>query len=194
MQSEKLKEVLLGLFVLGISIVGFLFVNPTGAPVTEGPGGLSWRTVPFIYSGLLMALAVAFLAITIIRGPIPVDEQTTEEAEAEAEEDAREAAAPHPAMFGVEISTLRRIAVIVALIVYSQAMDAFGFAVATPPFLFLVLYIFGRTKLAENILTSLIGSAVLWTLFAHLLKMPLTGHVWDPVTPALSAALRAVGI
>ena len=73
MQSEKLKEVCLGVFVLGISIVGFLFVNPTNAPVTEGPGGLSWRTVPYIYSGLLMGLALLFLAITIIRGPIPVD-------------------------------------------------------------------------------------------------------------------------
>jgi len=194
MQSEKLKEVLLGVFVLGISIVGFLFVNPTGAPVTEGPGGLSWQTVPFIYSGLLMALAVVFLAITVIRGPIPVDEQTTEEAVAEAEEDAREAAAPHPMLFGVALSTARRIAVIVLLVVYSTTMDSYGFALTTPPFLFLVLYIFGRTKFIENLLVSLIGSAVLWTLFAYLLKMPLTGHVWDPITPALSAALRALGI
>ncbi|WNK01102.1 tripartite tricarboxylate transporter TctB family protein [Thalassospiraceae bacterium LMO-JJ14] len=194
MQSEKFKEILLGTFVLGIGIVGFVFVNPTDAPVTEGPGGVSWRTVPFIYSGLLMALAVVFLAITVIRGPIPVDEVTAEEAVAEAEEEALEAAAPHPTLFGIQISTLRRIAVIAALIVYSQAMNAYGFAIATPVFLFFVLYVFGRTKLVENLLVSIVGSFALWTLFAHLLKMPLTGHTWDPLTPALSAALRSLGV
>lgn len=193
MQSEKLKEVCLGVFVLGISIVGFLFVNPTNAPVTEGPGGLSWRTVPYIYSGLLMGLALLFLAITIIRGPIPVDDMTSEEEAAEAEEDATEAARPHPEFFGFEVSTWRRIAVILALIVYSQAMSAFGFLLTTPLFLFLVLYIFGRTKLTENLLVSLIGGLALWTLFVHLLKMPLTGQIWDPLTPALSGTLRLLG-
>ena len=136
MQSEKVQEILLGTFVLGIGIIGFVFINPTDAPVTEGPGGLSWRTVPFIYAGLLIALAVVFLAITIIRGPIPVDEVTPEEAEYDAEEEAMEAAAPHPTMFGVQIATLRRVAVIVALILYAQAMNAFGFAMTTPLFLF----------------------------------------------------------
>lgn len=194
MQSEKVQEILLGTFVLGIGIVGFVFINPTDAPVTEGPGGLSWRTVPFIYAGLLIALAVVFLAITIIRGPIPVDEVTPEEAEYDAEEEAMEAAAPHPTMFGVQIATLRRVAVIVALILYAQAMNAFGFAMTTPLFLFFVLYVFGRTKLGENLLVSIVGGFVLWTLFAHLLKMPLTGHTWDPLTPALGAALRALGV
>lgn len=194
MQSEQLKEVAIGVFILAISVVGFVFVNPTDAAVTEGPGGMSWRTIPYIYSGLLMALAVLFLAITIFKGPIPVDSVTPAEAAVDADEQAREAAAPHPTWLGLPLSLVRRIAVIAALIVYSQVIQAFGFALSTPVFLFLVLYIFGRTKLVENLLVSVIGGLVLWTLFAHLLKMPLAGSVWDPVSPALGAAFKALGV
>lgn len=194
MHSEKLQEIAIGVFILGFSVVGFLFINPTNAPVTEGPGGLTWRTIPFIYSGLLMALAILFLGITLIKGPIPVDEITPAEAAVEAEEEAQEAAAPHPMLFGFPLSTVRRVAVIVALVVYTQAMNAFGFALSTPIFLFLVLYIFGRMKFKENLLVALIGGAVMWVLFAYLLKMPLEGNVWDPITPALSDLLRATGL
>jgi len=194
MQNEKLKEICVGIFVLAFSLVGFLFVNPTDAPVTEGPGGLTWRTIPFIYSGLLMALAILFLAITLLRGPIPVDEITAEEAEAEAEEVAREAAAPHPMLFGMDVAVARRILVILLLILYAKAMEFFGFALTTPLFLFVVLFVFGRPKILENLLVALIGGVALWTLFAYLLKMPLEGHVWDPVTPAISQALHALGV
>lgn len=194
MQSAKLKEIAIGVFILGISVVGFLFINPTNAPVAEGAGGLTWQTIPLIYSGLLMALAILFLAITIIRGPIPVEEITPEETKFEEEEEAEEAAAPHPMLFGFQLSTVRRVAVIVALIVYSQAMDAFGFAMTTPIFLFLLLYIFGRMKFRENFLVALIGGTIMWVLFAYLLKMPLEGKIWDPLTQVLTDALRALGI
>lgn len=194
MQSEKLKEVAIGIFILGFSVVGFLFINPTDAPVVEGPGGLSWQTIPLIYSGLLMALAILFLAITIFRGPIPVDEITPEEAAVEAEEDAQEAAAPHPMMFGYPLAVVRRAAVIVALIIYTWAMRDIGFALATPVFLFVVLYIFGRKNFRENVLVSVIGAFAMWMMFAHFLKMPLEGAVWDPVSPFLNSLFRGIGI
>lgn len=194
MQGEKCKEIAIGVFILAFSVVGFLYINPTDASVTEGPGGLTWQTIPLIYSGLLMALAILFLATTIFRGPIPVEELTSEEATFEAEEDAQENAASNPLLFGLEISTARRVAVIAALILYVKGMEAFGFALTTPIFLFLTLYIFGRKKFTENLLVAVIGGAALWLMFAHILRIRLDGNVWDPVSPALSGFLRAMGI
>ena len=194
MQGEKRKEIAIGVFIFAFSVVGFLYINPTDAPVTEGPGGLTWQTIPLIYSGLLMALAVLFLATTILRGPIPVEEFSPEEAITEAEEEAREKAVSKPLPFGIDISTVRRIAVIAALILYVKGMEAFGFALTTPIFLFLVLYIFGRKKFTENFLVAVIGGAALWLMFAYILKIRLDGSVWDPVSPALSGFLRGLGI
>lgn len=192
MQSEKSKDVWLGVFILAIALIGFLFVNPTNAPVTDGPGGVSWRTIPYMYSGLLLVLAILFIAITLINGPIPVDEVTSEETGVLAEEDALEHA-PEPMVFGIRLSTARRVGVIGSLIIYSQAFKAFGFAMTTPVFLFVVLFLFGRKDLRENLLVATIGGFAFWFLFDYLLKMPLRGDLWDPVSPALSAAIKALG-
>jgi hypothetical protein len=195
MQNETVKDVLLGLAVMGFALGGFLFVNPTDAPVVEGPGGITWRTLPFIYSGLLLALAALFVILTLLRGPLPLSPDAGKAAPADG--DAANGAtggrdtAVAPARWLVGF---RRLAVIVILIAYSQALGAFGFAIATPLFLFSLLYVFGRTQPRENALISFIGGFVLWILFAHLLKMPLAGEVWDPVTPALTAAARALGL
>lgn len=193
MFSDKTKDLAVGVAVLLFAIGGFVFVNPTHAPLTEGPGGLSWRTIPFIYSGLLLALAVIYLVITAVRGAVPMEEATAEEAHAHAEADA-EAHAPEPMRFGFRLSTIRRTAVIIALVVYSQAIGAFGFALSTPVFLYVLLHIFGRPRVRENAIVSVVGGLALWVLFDHLLKMPLRGDVWDPLSPALTAAFKAMGI
>lgn len=64
--NEKLKDLSLAATLLAIGIGGFLFINPQGAEVTEGPGGMTWRSMPFIYSGLILLLA----AIWLIRGVV----------------------------------------------------------------------------------------------------------------------------
>lgn len=187
MTSEKHKDMALGFCVLLFALGGFLFVNPTDAPLTEGPGGLSWRTIPYIYSGLLLLLAVLFILITYFRGPIPVDDGGADAAIEEADNEAR------PEALGIRVSTVRRAGVVIALIAYSQALSAFGFAVSTPVFLFVVLWLFGRTRIRQNLLVSIIGGLALWLLFDHLLKMPLRGDLWDPVSPALTHLMRALG-
>ncbi len=196
MHSEKLKDTALGLMVLAFAIGGFLFVNPTDAPVAEGPGGMSWRTVPLIYSGLLLVLAVLFISITLLRGPIPTEvgarEPVGEAAGPDGEGDG-EPAGPEPERFGLRLSTLRRVAVVVVLVIYSQALGAFGFAISTPVFLFVLLHVFGKSNVRENALVALIGGLLLWVLFAHLLHMPLRGDLWDPLSPALTGLMRSLG-
>lgn len=196
MQTEKAKDLTLGLVVLAIAIGGFVFINPTGAAVTKGVGGLTWRTLPFIYSGLLLVFTLLFLGFTLFKGAQPVSEEGEAENELAAQAAEIDGPAPEegPKLFGFDLADVRRVAVIALLIAYSQAIGAFGFALSTPVFLFAVLYVFGKMKPVENLLVSLIGGAVLWMLFSYLLHMPLTGSVWDPVTPGLNHALRAMGV
>lgn len=199
MKSEKSKDIALGVFILAIAAVGFLFINPTGAPVSDGAGGMSWRTMPFIYSGLLGLLAIFFIFGTFF-GEGAADSGEGEAPESETA--ARERGAGEPdiqgseverSRWGLSLTALRRIAVVLCLIAYSQALEAFGFALSTPIFLFVLLYVFGRTKLIENIAVSLVGGLALWLLFGYALKLPLRGDLWDPLTPALNAAMKAFG-
>ena len=194
MWNGKTQDLGLGALILVIAIGGFVFINPTGAPVTEGPGGMSWRSLPMIYSGLLLLLALIFIATTLFSpAKQPEDEEEVIEAAAESLVDNTTQETPEEQQKARRLSTIRRCAVVISLIVYSQLFDAFGFAMTTPVFLFAILYIFGRKKLIENLAVSLIGGVVLWVLFDYLLKMPLRGHVWDPLSPALTNLLRAFG-
>lgn len=195
MQNEKAKDALLGLAIVAFAVCGFLFVNPTNAPAIEGPGGITWRTLPYIYSGLLLALASLFVILTLLRGPLPLSPDPGDvEPAADDDSAARPDDQPSSATSARWLPAFRRLAVVIILVVYSQALGAFGFAMSTPLFLFALLYVFGRTQARENALISLIGGFALWVLFAYLLKMPLAGDVWDPVTPTLTAAARMVGL
>lgn len=187
MQQEKWKDVTLGGFVVGIALAGFIFVNPTDAPVVSQAGGMSWRTLPYIYSGLLLFLACLFIATTILNGPIPVEDHTTEQEQTDKSSEAEDDRIPARSM-------IRRLLVVVLLIVYSQLLKSFGFALSTPMFLFAIQLTFGNRNVGKNLAVSVIGGGVLWVLFAHLLHMPLRGDVWDPVSPFLTHALHAIGI
>lgn len=193
--SEKSKDLVLGLCILAFALGGFVFVNPTGAPVTEGPGGLSWRTLPLIYSGLLLALAVVFLAATLLGASEAVGGRSDGPADRPATADggSGQAAIETGPPGSRAVPAMRRVGVVVCLLAYSQALGAFGFALSTPVFLLALLYLFGRRDARENLLVSIVGGGVLWVLFAYLLRMPLRGDVWDPVTPALLSGLRALG-
>lgn len=192
MQAENSKDLILGVFVLAISIGGFLLINPSNAPVAEGPGGVTWRTLPFIYSGLLFLFACLFLGHTILRrrllsSPDPAGE-TENLLDAGAESIPQGSHWPD-----ARRAILRRIAIVVLLIAYSQALSAFGFAISTPAFLFAVLFAFGKTDLVQNALVSVVGGLALWFLFSFLLKIPLDGGTWDPLTPALHHLIRSAG-
>ncbi|MEO4043652.1 tripartite tricarboxylate transporter TctB family protein [Hoeflea sp. CAU 1731] len=181
--NEKTKELALDGCILVFAVGGLLFVNPTGSPIFEGPGGLSWRSLPLLYSGLLLGLAVFSIGITLVAGR-EAPKTTTPATDGQMDEPQSESEMLH---------NLRRLGVAVALILYSQALVYMGFALSTPVFLFALLFLFGRRNLLENLAVSLIGGALLWLLFAYLLRMPLRGSLWDPLTPILMHTLRAIG-
>lgn len=180
---DKAKDLALAGAIALFAVGGFVFVNPDGVEVFEGPGGLSWRSLPFLYAGLLLALTLLF-AGDALRDLLRADRAAP-----------AERPAPEPAGGPSEaVINLRRLATLVVLLAYVAGFSAFGFTLTTPVFLFCMFYVFGRTSLAANAGLALAGSAALWLLFVHILNAPLRGAVWDPVTPALSQALRAIGL
>ena len=177
MQSSR-PEILLDLLLAGafagFGLCGFLLVNPSGAALFEGPGGISWRTLPFVYSGLLLALTAIFAVqrlVALSRAPLRAERY----------------------WHGLDRRVLaRRLATLLVLILYVLGFGAFGFTLATPLFLFVMFRIYGLRDPLRNALRALLGGALLWLLFVQALKLPLYGTLWDPITPALFRALHAL--
>lgn len=181
-RTERYKDLLLAAVLLFIGIGGFVFINPTGADVTDGPGGLSWRTMPFIYSGILLGLVALFVASTLfdlwlIKNGRPP----------------RAIFGERPVVEGDPVSDTRRVLVVACLFAYAASIKAFGFAIATLALLFIMLRVLGRRQWLQNLVIALIGTVLLWLLFVGALKLPLAGEVWDPVTPVLNAIYAATG-
>ena len=180
---ERLKDLVLAVVLVAIGIGGFLFINPQGADVTTGPGGLSWRSLPFIYSGLLIALSLIYGASTAIglRRAIADANGTQHGSQIETRPGERKANG-------------RRVATLIALVGYALALPLFGFAIATPLLLLAMFVVLGREGLASNIGLALFGGFLLWLLFVRVLKLPLRGDLWDPITPILSKIVGAIGL
>jgi len=53
--------------------------------------------------------------------------------------------------------------------------------------------VLGRRNLVENLAVSLIGALALWLLFVGILKLPLSGQTWDPLTPLLNQLYALTG-
>lgn len=180
--TERLKDLLTAAILIVVGIGGFVFINPTGASITDGPGGLSWRSLPFIYSGLLLALTGLYLVSTL-RG-LAAAMGTRDAGPAPDLDEAAHA----------RITNLRRIGVIICTVAYMVALPLFGFVMTTPVLLFVMFYLFGRTALTGNLLTAIIGGLALSLLFIGFLKLPLHGSLWDPATHWLNGLMRSIGV
>jgi hypothetical protein len=181
-RQERLKDLLLAAVLLMIGIGGFVFINPTGADITDGPGGLSWRTLPFLYSGVLIVLVVLFAASAVYdlwligQGRAP-----------------RSVFGDRPPVEVNPVADTRRVITLACLFTYAAGIRMFGFAIAAPILLFVMLRVLGRRNLVENLAVSLIGALALWLLFVGILKLPLSGQTWDPLTPLLNQLYALTG-
>jgi hypothetical protein len=182
--SERIKDIVTAAALLAVGVGGFLFINSKGAPVTEGPGGLSWRSLPFIYSGLLIGFTLIYAALSMI-GLVKA---------LGAEGGASRPSSPPAELAHERLTNVRRLATVACLVAYAATLPMFGFAVTTPLLLFVLFYVFGRTSLAQNLMLALVGGLALWVLFVGILKLPLRGGLWDPLTPFLSNFLRSMGL
>lgn len=180
--AEAAKDLALVVVLACVGVGGFLFINPAGVEVFDGPGGMSWRSLPFIYSGLLLFLVALLAASTfhdmqrLRRGREPL-----------ALLGAREPSGSDPQ------TTTRRVLTVACIFLYAASVEAFGFAISTPLLLFAMLTVLGRRNYKQSLLLALIGGLLLWILFVGVLKLPMTGLTWDPVTPVLDDLYRMTG-
>jgi hypothetical protein len=181
-RRELVKDLVLAAVLFGVAVGGFLFINPTGAQVHEGPGGLSWRSLPFLYSGLLLVLVILFALSTLLDLWLIGRDEAPRSLLG-----ARRPVAPDPTSDG------RRVLTLAAVIGYAAALKAFGFAIATFVLLFAMLRVLGRKSYLHNGLVALVGTLLLWVLFIGILKLPIEGSIWDPVTPLFNTLYGMTG-
>ncbi len=180
--AETVKDLVLAVVLACVGVGGFLFVNPTDSPVFDGPGGMSWRSLPFIYSGLLLFL-VAVLAASTLHDALRLRR-------------GREPLAllgERPPATSDRGTWLKRVLTVACIFLYAAGIEAFGFAISTPLLLFAMLTVLGERNHGRNVLLALIGGLLLWILFVGVLKLPMTGLTWDPVTPVLDDLYRMTG-
>lgn len=181
--KQKLHDLALALVFVVIAIGGFVYINPSGAKSVPGPGGMTWRSLPFIYSGLIMVLAILLASATICdiirlsqrREPRDVFGRRPDQAP--------------PTM----ITTVRRILVVTGFIAYAAGIRAFGFPVTTVILLFAMQFVFGRTDTVANALVATLGAIFLCILFEGFLLLPLTGELWDPISPLFPRLMSFTG-
>ena len=178
--SDGIKDLITAVGILLFALAGFFFINPEGNPVWPGPGGMSWRTLPFFYAGLLTLLSLAYIGQSILK--IRKERRSTS------------AAATQDPSPEAQVVLFRRITTVVLLLGYVSLIKLFGFALMTPVFLFCLFRLYERGPWRGDLLISLLGSILLWTLFVRILHLNLKGNLFDPVTPFLLNALKTVGL
>lgn len=175
---EAVRDLALVAALAAIGVGGFLFVNPSATEVVTGPGGLTRHSLPFIYSGLLLFL-VALLGVSAFRRLRRVPASAASEASGDRRETVR--------------TVVRRVLCVACILLYALGIETVGFAISTPLLLFAMLRILGRRHLGHNLVLALVGGLLLWILFVGVLKLPMTGLLWDPVTPVLNDLYRLTG-
>lgn len=181
-RNERYKDLGLAVALAFVGIGGFLFVNPTGAAVSQGPGGINWQTMPLLYSSLLLIL-VGFFAISTL-----IDLRKLSQGE-----QPPSLLGARPPVTGTAISNWRRVLALGCLIGYAASLQAFGFAISTLALLFIMLRVLGRKNILQNAIVAVTGTLLLWVLFIGILKLPISGDVWDPLTPVLSKLYQMTG-
>lgn len=179
-ESEGRKDLATALGLLGFAIGAFVFINSDGASVYLGPGGISWRTMPFIYAGGLVALSLIYIAQSIAK--IVAERAETPDR-------------PDPARAAEDRLIVRRRWITLALLLtYAATLKLLGFVIVTPVFLFLLFRLYARGRWRGDLALSLVGGLALWGLFVRILKLNLKGTWFDPVTPFLLDALKLLGL
>lgn len=178
--SDAQKDLITALAILGFAIGGFLFVNPNGVSVYPGDGGLTWRTLPFIYATLLCILSLIYVAQSLQKMR---NERTQNVAQDDDQQPEFE-----------RVVRVRRIGSLLLLLCFAATLKVFGFAVVAPILLFLLFRLYQRGHWKTDLMLSFGGGLALWVLFVPVLKMNLKGGSLDALTPILLSTLNAVGM
>jgi putative tricarboxylic transport membrane protein len=148
------RDVVAGLVLVAIGVVGYLAARSIVAPVAVDP--LGPKTYPEILLGILGLLGVAIAIQGLRNGPGPT---TTEDAEEEGEPE--------------EPAPLRMVAVLILGVVYVIVLGPLGYIVATAATLFALMLVLGLRNPLRAAGVGIAMTLVLYSFFDLLLEVPL---------------------
>lgn len=179
--SEGMQEVITACAIMLFALGGFVFINPDGANVYPGEGGITWQTMPFVYAGLLLLLGVIYAAQSYKKIRQEMATPILVEVDAQEVDDQKKI-------------WFRRVGSLILLLIFVSLLKILGFAVMAPLFLFSLFRLYQRGNWKGDLIISVIGGICLWFLFVPILHMNLKGDDLDPVTPFLLNTLKTLGL
>ena len=164
--SDSVKDLVLAVFLVAFG--AFVFVDFTrteqaGFSVIES---VSFSTLPSIYAGLLVALAMLYGANSM-HGIL----QARDQRDVESGETAQRISGTGEQ--SEKIVAIRTVGTVVTSFVFVLLLEYVNFFVLTTAFLFVMFRLYGQKSLALTGIVAIFGGTAFHVLFIVILKMPI---------------------
>ncbi len=164
--SDSVKDLVLAVFLVAFGAFVFVDIAHTqqaGFVVIES---VSFSTLPSIYAGLLVALAMLYGANSM-RGIL----QARDQRDVESGETAQRISGTGEQ--SEKIVAIRTVGTVVTSFVFVLLLEYVNFFVLTTAFLFVMFRLYGQKSLALTGIVAIFGGTAFYVLFIVILKMPI---------------------
>ncbi len=164
--SDSVKDLVLAVFLVAFGAFVFFDITHTqqaGFSVIES---VSFSTLPSIYAGLLVALAMLYGANSM-RGIL----QARDQRDVESGETAQRISGTGEQ--SEKIVAIRTVGTVVTSFVFVLLLEYVNFFVLTTAFLFVMFRLYGQKSLALTGIVAIFGGTAFTVLFIVILKMPI---------------------
>lgn len=164
--SDSVKDLVLAVFLVAFGAFVFVDITHTqqaGFSVIES---VSFSTLPSIYAGLLVALAMLYGANSM-RGIFLARDQR----DVESGETAQRISGTGEQ--SEKIVAIRTVGTVVTSFVFVLLLEYVNFFVLTTAFLFVMFRLYGQKSLALTGIVAIFGGTAFYVLFIVILKMPI---------------------
>ena len=164
--SDSVKDLVLAVFLVAFGAFVFFDITHTqqaGFSVIES---VSFSTLPSIYAGLLVALAMLY-GVNSMRGILRARDQR----DVESDETAQPISGTGEQ--SEKIVAIRTVGTVVTSFVFVLLLEYVNFFVLTTAFLFVMFRLYGQKSLALTGIVAIFGGTAFYVLFIVILKMPI---------------------
>ncbi len=164
--SDSVKDLVLAVFLVAFGAFVYFDITHTeqaGFSVIES---VSFSTLPSIYAGLLVALAILYGANSM-HGIL----QARDQRDVESGETAQRISGTGEQW--EKIVAIRTVGTVVTSFVFVLLLEYVNFFVLTTAFLFVMFRLYGQKSLALTGIVAIFGGTAFYVLFIVILKMPI---------------------
>ena len=159
-KSDIVKDILIGFFILIISVGAFFTYNPADAPLDLGTDGMNFATYPLGVASLLTFLGLIYLGNSLIKFFNLKEDYNFINYLLQSIKDNK------PLYF-------KRFFTVILLILYALILGEINFMLLTSSFLFLGFFLYERRDYFLMLILSLLGGGFSYALFVYFLKLPI---------------------